>query len=164
MFAGRVTVTVDQRKLHSVSEDFVGKLLSRIAERADRETVSSAGLRLSGYEFLGLVEYAAEAMSGDLGISAGDVVAIRAFQGPIGLVIRYAAFSLGAIVFHIPDVGPSRQQAVIDAGLRFPARAGQPTRCRYRPCPPCTRPARGTKESPLATRSGRDTVPKTSLF
>ncbi|MCW2626726.1 MAG: fatty-acyl-CoA synthase [Mycobacterium sp.] len=115
MFAGRVTVTVDQRKLHSVSEDFVGKLLSRIAERADRETVSSAGLRLSGYEFLGLVEYAAEAMSGDLGISAGDVVAIRAFQGPIGLVIRYAAFSLGAIVFHIPDVGPSRQQAVIDA-------------------------------------------------
>ena len=79
MFTGRVTDTVDQRKLHSVSEDFVGKLLSRIAERADRETVSSAGLRLSGYEFLGLVEYAAEAMSGDLGISAGDVVGIRTF-------------------------------------------------------------------------------------
>jgi fatty-acyl-CoA synthase len=115
MSAGRVTDTVDQRKLHSVSQDFIGRLLSRIAERADRETVSSDGLRLSGYEFLGLVEYAAEAMSGDLGISAGEVVGIRTFQGPIGLVIRYAAFSLGAIVFHVPDVGPSRQQAVIDA-------------------------------------------------
>jgi acyl-coenzyme A synthetase/AMP-(fatty) acid ligase len=98
-----------------VSEDFIGILLSRIAERADRETVSSDRLRLSGHEFLGLIEYAAEAMSGDLGIAAGDVVGIRTFHGPIGLVIRYAAFSLGAIVFHIPDVGSSRQQAVIDA-------------------------------------------------
>jgi fatty-acyl-CoA synthase len=98
-----------------VSEDFIGRLLSRIAERAGRETVSSDRLRLSGYEFLGLIEYAAEAMSSHLGIVAGDVVGIRASQGPIGLVIRYAAFSLGAIVFHIPDVGASRQQAVIDA-------------------------------------------------
>ena len=98
-----------------MSEDFIGKLLSRIAERADRETVSSVRVRLSGYEFLGLVDCAAEVMSGDLGIHAGDVVGIRTLQGPYGLVIRYAAFSLGAIVFHIPDVGPSRQQAVIDA-------------------------------------------------
>jgi fatty-acyl-CoA synthase len=98
-----------------VSEDFIGKLLSRIGERADRETVSSDHLKLSGYEFLGLIEYAADAMSNDLGIAAGDVVGIRTFEGPIGLVIRYATFALGAIVFHIPDVGPSRQQAVIDA-------------------------------------------------
>jgi len=98
-----------------VSEDFIDRLLSRIAERADRETVSSHRLRLSGYEFLGLIEYAADAMSNDLGVAAGDVVGIRTFQGPTGLVIRYAAFALGAIVFHIPDVGASRQQAVIDA-------------------------------------------------
>jgi acyl-coenzyme A synthetase/AMP-(fatty) acid ligase len=107
--------TVDQRKLHSVSEDFIDRLLSRIAERADRETVSNDHLRLTGYEFLGLIEYAAWVMSSNLGIAAGDVVGIRTSQGPIGLVIRYAAFSLGAIVFHIPDVGASRQQAVIDA-------------------------------------------------
>jgi acyl-coenzyme A synthetase/AMP-(fatty) acid ligase len=59
--------------------------------------VSSDGLRLSGYEFLGLVEYAANVMAGNLGISAGDVVGIRTFQGPVGLAIRCAAFSLGDI-------------------------------------------------------------------
>jgi hypothetical protein len=83
MSTERVTDTVDQRKSHSVSEDFIGKLLSRIAGRADRETVSSDGLRLSGYEFRGLVEYAAEVMRGDLGISAGEVVGIRTFQGQL---------------------------------------------------------------------------------
>jgi hypothetical protein len=88
-----------------LSEDFISRLLSRIAERADRETVSSDRLRLSGYEFLGLIEYAAEAMSDDLGIAAGDVVGIRTLQGPIGLVIRYAAFTLGAIVFSHPRCG-----------------------------------------------------------
>jgi hypothetical protein len=31
-----------------LSEDFISRLLSRIAERADRETVSSDRLRLSG--------------------------------------------------------------------------------------------------------------------
>jgi non-ribosomal peptide synthetase component E (peptide arylation enzyme) len=104
-----------QEGASAVSDDFIGTLLSRVAERADRETVSSDGLRLSGYEFLGLVEYAADVMAVNLGISAGDVVGIRTFQGPVGLAIRYATFSLGAIVFHIPDVGATRQQTVIDA-------------------------------------------------
>jgi acyl-coenzyme A synthetase/AMP-(fatty) acid ligase len=97
------------RKLLSVSDDFIGTLLSRIAERADREAVSSDGLRLSGYEFLGLVADVAQAMRDDLEISAGDVVGIRTSHDLIGLVIRYAAFSLGTIVFHLPDVGASRQ-------------------------------------------------------
>ena len=91
-----------------MSEDFIDRLLSRIAERADRETVSSHRLWLSGYEFLGLIEYAADAMSNDLGVAAGDVVGIRTFQCPTGLVIRYAAFALGAIVFHIPDAHARR--------------------------------------------------------
>ena len=98
-----------------MSVDFIGTLLSRIARRADRETVSSDGLRLSGYEFLGLVAHAAEAMRDNLRIRAGDVVGIRTSHDLIGLVIRYAAFSLGAIVFHVPNVGASRQQAVLDA-------------------------------------------------
>jgi hypothetical protein len=75
----------DQRKLHTVSDDFIGTLRSRVAARADRETVSGDGVRLSGYEFLGLVEYAAEVMGHDLGVSAGDVVGIRTFHSPVGL-------------------------------------------------------------------------------
>jgi hypothetical protein len=67
-----------------VSGDFIGALLSRVTQRADQETVSTDAVKLSGYEFRGLVESTAEVMAGDLGISRGDAVATRTFPTPFG--------------------------------------------------------------------------------